>query len=178
MSQSTVSRWKSGALKAKTHEVRPLLEEFGHKLRRRTSRLYQIQDEADSRIRYVRIEGPMILDEAIDRPPSPINAPARDPARRRLVVHHRGAGRFTIIEQNRIELDGKLMRRGDDGADWMSVVYEPVSASDLVTFVEEYAKALPKEAAADARRLPFQVRKALLDHGFPVDGVVVHRASW
>ena len=81
------------------------------------------------------------------------------------------------ITQRRIELRGGTpMDTGNDGADWLSRLHELSSPSELVAGVERYAGDLRDEA--ERLRVPFAVRKALLDRGFPVDGVVSHEASW
>ena len=45
--QSVVSHWLDGSSKAKQAQIAPLLQRYGHKLNRTTSRLYLVEDEHD-----------------------------------------------------------------------------------------------------------------------------------
>lgn len=50
--QSVVSHWLDGSSKAKQAQIAPLLQRFGHKLNRTTSRVYLVEDQHDPSTRW------------------------------------------------------------------------------------------------------------------------------
>lgn len=50
--QSVVSHWADGSSKARQSQVAPLIQRFGHKLNRSTSRVYYVEDPPDPEVRW------------------------------------------------------------------------------------------------------------------------------
>ncbi len=50
--QSVVSHWGNGSSKARQSQIAPLIQQFGHKLNRSTSRVYYVEDPPDPNARW------------------------------------------------------------------------------------------------------------------------------
>ena len=88
--QSTVSAWSKGGKYATETQLMPLLELFGHNLRRNTFRVYWALDSTTQAKTFFRVEGKVVFTEVVfDLKESHGKAIQKLPVLK-LVVHHQG----------------------------------------------------------------------------------------
>lgn len=180
--QSVVSSWSKGTELAKEHQVRPLLEIYGHKLRRNSFRVYWDIDSETLEKKFYRVEGKVILAEAFyDARRDTTGTLKKKIPVHKLVVHHQGNNRFRIVRQSRLYFKNSSneLESSISDAVWGSQVHqEQYTTQELLEFGDWYSREALNEFPSDANTLPFIVRQALLQHGFEVEGIVEYPASW
>jgi len=180
--QSIVSAWYKGQKLATEQQVRPLLEIYGHKLRRNSFRVYWNIDPETREKKFYRVEGKVILSEAFhDARREPSGKLTKKIPVHKLVVHHQGDNRFLVIMQSRLHFQHSSQELESTVSDavWGSEIHpDPLNTEELVKFVDQYAMKTLRDFPSDANTLPFIIRQALLQHGFDVSGVVEYSASW
>lgn len=193
--QSVVSAWKSGASQAKESQLKKLLEIYGPRLRRKSFKVYHnwyTDDQNIPNIRMIKVEGEVILAFPhrnkkfctkchSESPPcfcSP-NAKRILPTRK-LIVHAMGKGDFCLIQQSRLIKDQYQMQFPETNIFISSVVGHFTVQGLLSNFSFLDKTDDPDEKMNDAEHLMAQMllRKALLEHGYPVEGIEEHLASW
>lgn len=147
--QSVVSDWKNGKSKAVQHQVDPLLQRYGARLRRTTARVYlqaQMRDDWGAprgpAVRVHVVEGPVVFRYTSTRPVLRQNGRnyvlGRDPDWR-LVVHELPGAMFVVVCQNRRvlsrddirgELD-RIRKRMEDFSSEARQALETLAASHL-----------------------------------------------
>ena len=109
-SQSDVSAWKKGTRKAKHASIAPLIERFGHKLRRKAFKVYYGLNSSVDELewQYFRIEGRVIMDHTFhDLKTDGEGGKIRKKlARRRLIIHDQGQGQYVLLKQSRVGVKG------------------------------------------------------------------------
>lgn len=179
--QSIVSNWKNGSRLGTEQQLKPLLEIYGHKLRRNTFKVYwSIKNETMEKIFY-RVEGKVIFAQAFFNPirDNQGNLRRRIPELK-LTIHHQGAEKFIVVIQSRLRFSQtfEYLENSIEDAIWGSSILEKTNSQELIRFVDEYADEQLANYPSDANTLPFLIRQALLNHGLPVDGVVEFPAPW
>lgn len=158
----------------------PLLEIYGHKLRRNTFRVYWELNSTTNAKTYYRVEGRILFSEVLleHRESSGRSIPKKPVVK--LIVHHQGIERFRVVVQHRLEADppSKLSVSNAEDAMWSSKVLDQRSCIELIAWIDDYAQALSEKHLSVGLALPFLLRQALMNHGFPVDGVVEYPAVW
>ncbi|KQB54541.1 hypothetical protein AQS70_07090 [Pseudomonas endophytica] len=178
--QSTVSAWSKGVKYATETQLMPLLELFGHKLRRNTFRVYWALDSTTQAKTFFRVEGKVVFTEVVfDLKESHGKAIQKLPVLK-LVVHHQGADRFRVVLQNRVVFNSpsQLAVSNTEDALWSSAVLDQLNSVELIDWIDGLAHDLSEKYKCFGLTLPFLLRQALLNHGFPVDGVVEYPAVW
>lgn len=180
--QSIVSSWSKGGTLATEQQIRPLLEIYGHKLRRNSFRVYWNIDPDTQEKKFYRVEGKVIFAEAFyDARRERSGKLTKKIPVHRLVVHHQGNGQFRAILQSRLHFQNSSDELESNVFDavWGSEVHpDLLTADDLVKFIDHYAANALRKFPSDANTLPFLIRQALLQHGFEVSGVEDYPASW
>lgn len=180
--QSIVSAWHKGQKLATEQQVRPLLEIYGHKIRRNSFRVYWQIDHETREKKYYRVEGKVIFSEAFsDARREPSGKLTRKIPVHKLVVHHQGNNQFRVILQSRLYFQHSSQELESTVSDaiWGSQIHpELLTTDDLVKFIDHYAMETLREFPSDANTLPFLIRQSLLQHGFSVSGVEDYPASW
>ena len=87
--QPTVSKWKSGSRLATRQQLKPLLQDYGDRLSRVPSKLYQTEAQPPQ---FIRVEGKLILRERFRG-----REPPKGPMAIRLSVHQQGKDRFVCV---------------------------------------------------------------------------------
>lgn len=178
--QSLVSEWKRGTKYGTETTLKPLLEKYGYKLRRNSFRLYwTLNVDSEEKI-FSKVEGKVIFSESLtDLRRSGAKLEKKIPTKR-LVIHDQGAGLFRLIEQNRFRLSDSSdeLECSQEDARWNSIIHEPLNLSSLLDMIDRYAKNISEERPSDAHNLPFLLRRALLNHGFELEGIVEYQATW
>jgi transcriptional regulator with XRE-family HTH domain len=201
VSQSIVSDWKKGKKQATEIQLRPLLEIFGSKLRRRAFKVYHAlrADENDGyHVHVIKVEGEVMLSfpyrnaEFCLKCHLPIEGEAGSICRcgtrriakylptRKLVVHAMGKGEFCVVAQSRLIRDEHLMRFPQTNI-FESEVVGRYSVESLLPFLDGLCTSddgVDRLSLEDGLMLQMLARKAMLEHGDPVDGIEEHRAAW
>lgn len=180
--QSIVSAWAKGTKLAKEGQLIVLLERYGHTLRRQSFRLYWTIDPETEEKRFFRVEGKVIFQHTFynyRRDPKSGKQHKTFPEYR-MVVHHQGQGSFTLAWQTRIPLDNgnTLIDSHNEEAVWHSGIYPLVSETKLIQMMDGLYKEPALRQLSDTPTLPFLIRQALLQHGFPVEGIEEYPALW
>lgn len=178
--QSIVSGWKNGSKFGTESILKPLLEVYGHKLRRTTFKVYwHINNESKTKTFY-RVEGRIIFSEGILDLESHRGRYGKNPYKFKLIVHYQGDGKFRGVIQSRLNFDrmhdSRLKGQSEDT--WSSQILNPLTAHELVEFVDDFSERTVNEYKGDATTFPFLIRQALLNNGFQVEGIVEYPASW
>lgn len=179
--QSIVSAWSRGSKLGTELQLLPLLNIYGHKLRRNTYKVYWSLDTKAYEKRFFRVEGKVVLSQAF-------HDPRRDGRGKlvkrvpqyKLVVHHQGKDSFRVIKQNRLifEHSNEELECSVEDAIWNSTILETMNVQELIEFIDSYANEVLKSYPSDANTLPFLIRQALINHGFTVDGIVEYPCVW
>lgn len=178
--QSIVSKWKKGTSQGNEEQLKPLLDLYGHKIRRNSYRLYWDFYDFEDSPKYFKVEGKVILDELI----GVYNGEKYYPDVR-VVVHYQGEDKFQslFLIKNSLSRFKKL----SGSSLWQAILLPSCNKCDLLDkldkdFVawcdnrinESYRLQLKQQAKA----IPFILRSALLQHGFVVDDVKLLHANW
>ncbi len=197
--QSIVSNWKTGSAQGREDQLSKLLEIYGPRLRRRSFRVYHSltwENEKPSGIRVIKVEGEVILSfpyrnkEFCVKCHKIVNQSAyhscgcspksgRIFPTRRLVIHAMGKGEFCLIQQARLLKDETQMQFPETNI-YASEVVGRFTSHGLLNDFETRCKGLGEDEMWLEENLMLQMlaRKALLEHGYPVDGVEEHLATW
>jgi hypothetical protein len=178
--QSIVSGWSKGAKCATEAQLIPLLEIYGHKLRRNTFRVYWALDSTTQAKTFFRVEGKVVFAEVVfELKESSGKATKKIPVLK-LIVHHQGVDSFRSVVQSRLELNSpiKFSVSSAEDATWSSEVSDQRSSAELIGWLDDFAHSLSEKHPHIGLTLPFLLRQALMNHGFPVDGVVEYPAVW
>lgn len=178
--QSLVSNWSKGISKATEAQLKPLLEIYGHKLRRNSFRVYWDLEPESLQKSFFKVEGKVILAEAFyDARRDKNGRLVKKIPIHKLVIHHQGNDEFRIVLQDRLRFrDGKELEHSNHDAVWCSRVTERVNLDGLLTMVDSFIEKNLKDFPGDTLTLPYLVRQALLNHGFEIPNVVEYPATW
>ncbi|ATL91899.1 hypothetical protein CK911_03115 [Aeromonas sp. CU5] len=179
--QSIVSAWAKGTKLANEGQLTELLTRYGHTLRRQSFRLYWSIDDETKTKKFYRVEGKVIFQHIFYnlRRETKSGKLHKNNPEVRLIVHHQGQDSFRLVEQNRIPLDdGLLIDSYQDEAIWNSFIFEPQTGKELVQLIDVSCANMTKKWPSDGHPLPFLIRQALLQHGFPVEGIEEYPAQW
>ncbi|WP_290612629.1 hypothetical protein [Arsukibacterium sp. UBA3155] len=179
--QSIVSAWKRGSKQGTEEQLLPLLNIYGHKLRRNAYKVYWSLNTETLEKTFYRVEGKVIFAQAFCDP-------RRDKSGKlvkkipeyKLVVHHQGADQYLVVHQSRIKFTNSKQEIENQVEDaiWSSKILETLTSNDLIRFVDNYAVESLNNYPSDAQTLPFLIRQALIHHGVPVEGVIEYPAAW
>lgn len=185
--QSVVSAWKNGAKQALEHQLKPLLEVFGARLRRKSFRIYHhLQGEPgqEPEIKLIKVEGEVIFSHAFD---AYLSCPRCNPEecrdskhpkkavpQRRIIIHDQGAGSFCLVLQSKVS-NPKNQTLYADANIFYSHAIGQLSVNQLLVLADDnlfYEN--QKNYGTDKLMIRMLLRKALLEHGIPLEGVEEH----
>ncbi|QMT33944.1 transcriptional regulator [Conchiformibius steedae DSM 2580] len=171
--QSVVSAWYRGEKLATEQQLKPLLDLFGHKLRRNTFRLYWGVDDKDEKI-FIKVEGKIIFSLIFQEKSS---FSSQQPYK--VIIHYQGNNKFFLIWQHKISTKDF---NNLEGALWQTIFIKSFLLNELIDYFEEisiceFSQDLNKYSE-HLSALPFLIRQALLNHGFSIDGLTEYPASW
>lgn len=179
--QSIVSAWKRGSKQGTEEQLLPLLNIYGHKLRRSTYKVYWSLDTETLERTFYRVEGTVILSQAFCDPRRDRNGKlVKKVPEHKLVVHHQGTDQYRIVYQHRLKFvkSSQEIESQVEDAIWSSTILDTMNTNDLISFVDRYAAENLKDYPSDANTLPFLIRQALIHHGVPVEGLIEYPAAW
>ncbi|WP_027824325.1 hypothetical protein [Laribacter hongkongensis] len=185
--QSVVSAWKNGAKQAFEHQLKPLLEVYGARLRRKSFRIYhdlRAVPEQEPEIKLIKVEGEVIFSHAYD---AYLSCPRCNPGeckddrhpkksvpQRRIIIHDQGAGKFCLVKQERVFKPNYQTLYADANI-FTSHAIAQLLVGQLLALVDdnEFYES-QKEYKPDKLMIRTLLRKALLEHGIPLEGVEEH----
>lgn len=178
--QSVVSGWKNGASKATEIQLAQLLEIYGHKLRRNSFRVYWTLASEHTAPTFHRVEGKVILSQSFSDPRRSHTRLIKKIPIYKLVVHDQGKGKFRVVMQSRLTFkeSNEELECSHEDAIWDSNISSQLAVGELIDFVDEYCNKRLVSYPVDAHTLRYLIRKALLNHGHHVDGIVEYSAVW
>ena len=178
--QSVVSSWKNGSTQATEVQLKSLLEVYGHKLRRNTFRVYWSIDYDTHVPTFYQVEGRVILSQNFDDPRRKGHKLIKKIPEHKLIVHDQGKGKFRVIEQSRIIFSpsNEELECSQEDAIWRSIIGKQINVDELIKLTDDYCQEKLEKYPSNALTLPFLLRKALLNHGHQVDGIVEYPAVW
>jgi len=183
--QSIVSKWSSGRAKGTEDQLKPLLKMYGHKLRRITSRIYwntNVTTEIANAPIIYEVEGRVIFSYSMANAYRTSNGSLRkhNVPKFRIVIHDQGGALFRVVQQKRIDIgdNGCLIENSHDDAIWHSTIGDQLDIDGLIAAIDDYCNIKKERFIIDAITLPFLIRKALLNHGYPVPDVVKFPSNW
>lgn len=166
--QSVVSDWKKGVKQAYEHQIRPLLDLFGNKVRRTSFKVYPFI-EGDA-VKMAKVEGEVILQFAFRK--REINK--RLTPTRKIAIHSMGKGSFCVVLQYFLFKD-QYLSKYDGILQWQGIVDCVETSAQLIENTAKLTeKKIDDEELLDKLELlslDIALKKALLQNGFPVDGV-------
>lgn len=193
--QSIVSAWKNGSKVAEEGQLRKLLDAYGAKLRRRTVRIYHAltDNQGARKIHMIKVEGEVIFNFPYRNmefcPKCAVLLPGcRCYAKisvsrhtRRLIVHAMGKGEFCLVRQIRL-INNEYQRLFPEANIYDSeVLLAKCDTQALLAFIDALATSAQEEQKLNQTEhimAQVLVRKALLEHGQPLDDVEEHLAVW
>ncbi len=189
--QSVVSAWSKGEKLGTEQQLKPLLDLFGYKLRRNTFKLYWRKNKETSETEFIKVEGKIIFSLIIGQQNYKKFTP-----KYKFVIHHQGSEQVHIVLKQKIHDD---IHRVLESTSWETVFNQPAGISNLLGFCDELSSKSIEyydaryhilsnkcdywvkficEFPEYAQALPFLIRQALLNHGFPVNNIIEYPASW
>lgn len=178
--QSIVSEWSKGSKQGTEQQLKALLEQYGHKLRRNTFRVYWSID-ADTKAKvFHKVEGKVILNQAFYDARRVSHKLEKKIPQYKLTIHYQGNNKFRVVYQSRIIFrpsNAELESIVED-AIWRSSVSKQLELAELLDVIDRYAEITLAKFPSDGHTLPFILRQSLLNHGFQVDGIVEYPAVW
>lgn len=185
--QSVVSAWKNGVKQASEHQLKPLLEVYGARLRRKSFRIYhhwRDLPEHEPEIKLIKVEGEVIFTHSYDaylscprcnpRECDYLQHPKKAVPQRRIIIHDQGTGKFCLVGQKRT-ISPTHQTRFADANIFLSVAISQLSVAQILAAFDgdEFYEG-QKDYSTDKLMIRMLVRKALLEHGVPLDGVEEH----
>ena len=178
--QSIVSAWSKGTKQGTEETLKPLLEQYGNKLRRNSFRVYWCIDPETKIKTFHKVEGKVVLSQVFyDARRSGAKLIKQIPELK-LVVHHQGANKFRLVYQSRLTFQNsnEEIESMVEDAIWGSTISDRYELAELLNVIDNYSEKTLANYPCDANTLPFIARQALLNHGFEIDGVVEYPAIW
>jgi hypothetical protein len=177
--QSVVSAWYKGTKQGTEEALKPLLEQYGNKLRRNSFRVYWSVDPNTQGKTFSKVEGKVVLNQVFSYTQVSSNYRDKQIPTQKLVIHHQGTNKFRIVFQTRLKtVRGFDLESTTDDSVWNSTITEQTDLEKLLKFIDTYSEDNLKNQPDEALTLPFIARQALLNHGFDIDGVVEYPAVW
>lgn len=178
--QSVVSAWANGKKQGTEQQLKPLLDVFGHKLRRNSFRVYWSIDSETQEKTFHKVEGTVVLDLVFYDARRAGHRLVKKIPKQKIVIHHQGENTFRVISQNRLTFrnSSEELESMVEDAIWNSTISEQYELTELLNIIDKYSESSLVEYPSDSNALPFIARQALLNHGFAIDGVVEYPAIW
>lgn len=180
--QSVVSAWSKGEKLATEQQLKPLLDLFGYKLRRNTFKLYWLKNAETSKIEFIKVEGKIIFSLLISKK----DGYKKFVPKYKFIIHYQGNEQFYIILKEKIygDYDKSL-----EAATWQTILNQSIGISELLRFFDKLSSEdienmdwfwlkFCRDFPEYTQSLPFLVRQALLNHGFPVNNIIEYPVSW
>lgn len=179
--QSIVSAWNRGSKRGTEQQLKPLLDIYGYKLRRHTFKVYWTLNTETMGKTFFRIEGKVIFAQAFyDFRRDRNGKLVKKVPEYKLVIHHQGDSQFIVIRQSRLKFShtNEQLDHNVEDAIWSSNILCITGVAKLLEYIDKYAEQNLIQYPSDACTLPFLIRRAFLNHGIAIEGVVDYPALW
>lgn len=178
--QSVVSAWSKGTRQGTEQQLKPLLEAFGHKLRRNSFKLYWNINSDTKKKSFYKVEGNVVLSQVFNDARRHGHKLIKKIPQIRLVIHHQGNNKFRVVHQHRLVFtnSNEELESMVEDAIWNSAITEQYELTELLNIIDQYAEKVLEQYPSDSNTLPFIARQALLNYGFDIEGVVEYPAVW
>ena len=195
-SQSQVSDWKNGVKLAYEDQIKPLLDLYGHQLRKVTSQLYQVRKsdeemrleeengiEESFPIKFVLVEGKVILREKFINPQRDYQGRIkRKDAQAILSIHDQGDNKFRCVIQKLITFkpNNNHPAHHEVSANFLAEITEPLDMNELIQFVRNYREEslVNEEYLVNYFTIDYLLLNSLVMNGYQVKEVEVLPAAW
>jgi len=183
--QSIVSAWARGEKQGTESQLTPLLEIYGNKLRRKTFQVYYSFDK-EAGYKFYKVEGKIIFSCTLVEIESETRGnrliTKKIPVEK-IIVHEQGKDTFRIIFQNRPRsINGFYLECLHEKGNFFSQISDEKNSNEIIDEIEKIAANIKesgnKEFFDQAFALPFLIRKAFIENGYPVKGVENFPAMW
>lgn len=135
--QSVVSAWSKGTKHATEELLKPLLEQYGNKLRRNSFRVYWSIDPNTQVKTFYKVEGKVVLNQAFSYTKVSSNYKDKKIPTQKLVIHHQGTNKFRIIFQMRLKTErGFDLESTTAESVWNSTITEQADLEKLLKFID------------------------------------------
>lgn len=196
VAQSCVSAWNKGVKLGYEHNLKPLLDKYGHKLRKVTSQLYQVHkseqemkleeengNEDPFPIKFVLVEGKVILREKFINPQRDYQGRIkRKDAQAILSIHEQGDNKFRCVIQRLITFTANKNHPAhhEMNANFLADITEPLDMNELIKFVRDYREEtlVNEEYLANYFTIDYLLLNSLVMNGYQVKDVEVLPATW
>lgn len=179
--QSIVSVWSKGEKLGTEQQLKPLLDLFGHKLRRNSFKLYWFKNPETAEIQFMRVEGQVIFSLTIGKTQyDKYNKKIFTPTYKFIIHHQKNENVFLLFQGKVKNYDDKNL----ENATWETFIKERMTIENLITFFDtlpehnEFWKKFSSDYQSYMSSLPFLIRQALLNHGLPVKNIIEYPESW
>lgn len=176
--QSVVSAWARGEKYSTEGILKPLLEIYGSKIRRKSFRVYHCYDGKKST--YHKVEGTVVFTYTFTKKEEATPSKHKEIPVYRILIHNQGENNFRIIYQYRPKFeDSKGYIECDyDAGIWFSTISEKLETKSTITHIESHINEKLSDHKSEQLTIPFLIRKSFIERGFLVDGVVEYPATW
>ena len=168
--QSVISAWLHGEKQGTESQLKPLLEQYGNQLRRKSFQLYYRFDSDKKKFKYLKVEGKIIFSYTYIKEKEINSKRVKKIPFIKIIVQEQGKGIFRIIEQSRPcfdEYKNIFLECPQESGYWFSHVGEQIDIKKMIQKLEEISKKWRNEQYS----IPFLIRKALLENGYHLDDV-------
>ena len=195
-SQSQVSDWKNGVKLAYEDQIKPLLDLYGHQLRKVTSQLYQVR-KSDEEMRleeengtdgpfpmkFVLVEGKVILREKFINPQRDYQGRIkRKDAQAIFSIHEQGDNKFRCVLQKLITFKhgNNHPAHHEMNANFLAEITEPLDIKELIKYVRDYRdeSLVNEEYLVNYFTIDYLLVNSLVMNGYQVKDVEVLPATW
>jgi transcriptional regulator with XRE-family HTH domain len=181
--QSIVSAWASGEKLATESQLAQLLEQYGNQLRRRNFQIYYHSD-SEYKFSFYRVEGKIIFSYTFVKEEEEHKRIKRIPIEK-IIIHEQGKGVFRIVHQYRPFFNfenqqNDFLECSQESGYWFSVIKERMEISQVLQEIEIILekKGKDKNWRNEQYTLPFLIRKAMLENGYHIEGIVDYPSIW
>ena len=173
--QSIVSAWYRGEKQGTETQLKPLLDIFGNKLRRQSYRLYYFYNHETQSHDFFKIEGKVIFSHTIFEEKSGYNSKEKRQKLKRFVIHDIGNSNFIFVNQKRAvsrPQSSHYVECPDENGIWLSKHSEILTMNEIISIFDQYAHEQAQNYTDESITLPYLIRKAFIEHGYPVAAII------
>jgi len=140
--QSIVSAWNKGTKQGTEQQLKPLLEQYGNKLRRNSFRIYWCIDPETNKKIFHRVEGKVVLSQVFNDARRSGYKLIKKIPQLKLIIHHQGGNKFRLVYQSRLTFQhsNEELESMVEDAIWGSTISEQCELSELLNIIDNYAE--------------------------------------
>lgn len=177
--QSIVSAWARGEKYATELQLKPLLEIYGGKIKRKSFRVYYSFDSESNKHQYYKVEGNIVFSYTFTEKYN-VGRGIKELPIYKIVVHHQGDNKFRVVFQNRPRFTNpeEYLQCSYSSGIWFSEISEIFNSKETIRNIEKYIEKYLNQFKSEQITIPYLIRKSLIERGFSVEGIVDYPATW